>query len=67
MHTSLDKCKLIIHVKPGHSVDFKETRKYGQLCRPIFSAFGYGRVQELFRMTNENNSEEMTIILKEWQ
>ena len=29
-----------------------ETRKYGRLCQSIFSAFEYGRIQELFRMTN---------------
>ena len=63
----LDKCKIIIHVKPGQSVDFKETHKYGQLCRPIFSTFGYGRVHELFRMTNDNNLEGMTLIRKESQ
>ena len=28
------------------------TRKYGWLCQPIFSFFGYGNVQELFRMTH---------------
>ena len=46
------------------------TRKYGRLCQPIFSPFGYERVQELFRMTNiwnGNNSERMTLIRKEWQ
>ena len=28
------------------------TRKYGRLRRPIYSPFGYRRVQELFRMKN---------------
>ena len=43
-----------------------ETRIYGHL-RPFFSPFGYGRVPDLFRMTNiwnGNNSEGMTIVGK---
>ena len=27
-------------------------RKYGGLCSPIFSSFGYGNIKELFRMKN---------------
>ena len=47
----------------------KYTRKYGRLCQPLFSPFGYGRVQQLFRMTNiwNDNNSEMTLIWKEWK
>ena len=31
---------------------FTTTRKYGRLRQPIYSPFGYRRVQELFRMKN---------------
>ena len=56
---------------------------YGHLRWPFFLPFGYGRVLELFRMTNiwngnnlegmtifgrnDTNPEGMTIIWKEWQ
>ena len=49
---------------------FKYTCIFGHLWWPFFSPFGYGRVPELFRMTNiwnGNNSEGMTLIRKEWQ
>ena len=49
---------------------FISTRIYGHLRWPFFSPFGYGRVPELFRMTNiwnGNNLEGMTLIRKEWQ
>ena len=41
---------------------FKETCKYGRLRRPIYSPFGYRRVEELFRMKNiwNDNLEGMT-------
>ena len=41
------------------------TRKYGRLCRPIFSPFGYGKVKELFRMTNIWNGNKSEGI-SEW-
>ena len=59
------------------------TRIYGHLRWPFFSPFGYGRVPELFRVTNiwngnnsegrtifgrnDNNTERMTLIRNEWQ
>ena len=40
--------------------EFISDRKYGQLCRPIFSPYGYER--KLGAIRNDNNSEEMTLI-----
>ena len=48
---------------------FRTSCEYGWLRRPIYSPFGYRRVQELFRMKNiwnDNNMEGMTVIWKEW-
>ena len=43
---------LVDPLKGNEVYILRHTHKYGWLCRPIFSPFGYGRVQELFRMTN---------------
>ena len=86
----LRKYCLHAHIRSGGTVKwpfilwiFNVTRIYGHLRWAFFSPFGYGRVVELFRMTNiwnGNNSEGMTIfgrndknpegmtkIRKEWQ
>ena len=63
----LDKIQILLYYIYQN---LRKTRIYGHLRWPFFSPFGYGRVPELFRMTNiwnGNNSEGMSLIRKEWQ